>query len=164
MSAERTREELEARLKGTSSSIRRRLARLESVIPGSGRTLPKLPEVKRTSTWGVAVGVGLWLGWRFVKRSRRHREGSYEDGVAHLADRLETSISEHLDRKRPPSEAVRRALLENPPVIQMAGKEEGLFSGAAKELLRSSSSMLVTELGRWLEHRLVEKKEHPEAD
>lgn len=160
----RSKEDLEARLKERSASISRRFSSLEEVIPAMPGSIPEVLKTKRTFKAGLAAGAGFLIGFSILRRRKRHRDTSWEDGVEHLTHRLGDAIVDHLDRSESPEEAVRKALKENPPIIRIRNDSESAFSGALRELLNSGSSLLISELGRWVQHRMLEKKEHPEAD
>lgn len=162
MSERRTREELEARLKEKASSISSRFDALESSLPGKNIKVPAALKNKRNIKIGLAVGAGFLVGYTLLNRSRNRPGGDYGESLERLADRLGDAISDRLKRSDSTEDAVREALEDNPPIVQLTNGKDGMLSGAVRQLLNSGSSVLVSEFSRWLQHRLVEEKEHPD--
>ena len=161
MSETRTREELEARLKEKANSISGRFDRFESSLPGKNLSIPPALKNKRNIKVGLAIGAGFLIGYKLLNRNRSRSGGDYGDSLERLADRLGDAISDRLNSADSPATAVREALEDNPPIVQMNNGKEGALSGAIRQMLNSGSSLLVAEFGRWLQQKLVEEKEHP---
>lgn len=164
MAETRSREELEARLKEKAQSISSRFDKFESSLPGKNIKVPEVLRKKRNIKIGLAIGAGFLIGYKLLNRSNKRSGSDYGESLERLADRLGDAISDRLKRSDSPVEAVREALEDNPPIVQMNADREGPLSGAIRQLLNSGSSVLVSEFGRWLQHRLVEDKAHPEGD
>ncbi|MGB1049854.1 MAG: hypothetical protein ACPG3U_09235 [Rhodothermales bacterium] len=163
MAEKRTREELEARLKEKASSISERFDSLESNLPGKGLNVPAALKSKRNIKMGLAIGAGFLVGYAILNRSRSRPRGDYGESLDRMADRLGDAISDQLKRSDTPGEAVREALEQNPPIVQLISEKDGVLSGALKQLFRSGSSVLITELSQWLQHRLIEEKQDPDG-
>lgn len=162
MAEAHTREELEARLKEKTKSISSRFDKFESTLPGKNIKVPDVLKKKKNIKVGLAIGAGFLIGYKLLNRSGSNSRGDYGEGLERLADRLGDAISDRLKRADSPEDAVREALEDNPPIVQMNSGKEGPLSGAIRQLLKSGSSVLVSEFGRWLQQRLVEEKEHPD--
>jgi len=164
MSENRTREELEARLKEKAKSISSRFDRFESSLPGKNLSIPPALKKKKNIKLGLAIGAGFLIGYKLLNRGQSKSGGDYGEGLERLADRLGDAISDRLKRADSPKSAVREALEDNPPIVQMNNEKEGALSGAIRQMLNSGSSLLVAEFGRWLQQKLVEEKEHPDDE
>ncbi len=162
MAETRTREELQARLKEKSQAISGRFDKLESAIPGKNLRVPKALRSKRNIKLGLAIGAGFLVGYQLLNRSRNRSSSDYGDGLERLADRLGDAIADRLSRSDTPEEAVRDALNDHPPIVELNPEREGVLSSAAKQLLNSGGSVLIAEFSKWLQTRLVEEKEHPD--
>lgn len=162
MAESQSREELEARLKEKAKSISSRFDKFESSLPGKNIKVPEVLKKKRNIKLGLAIGAGFLIGYKLLNRNGSGSQRDYGEGLERLADRLGDAISDRLKRADSPKEAVREALEENPPIVQVNSAKEGPLSGAVRQLLNSGSSVLVSEFGRWLQQRLVEEKEHPD--
>ena len=160
----RTREELEARLKETASSISSRFDTFESSLPGKNIKVPQALRNTRNIKLGLAIGAGFLVGYALLNRSRSRPGGDYGESLDKLADRLGDAISDRMKRSDSAEEAVREALEDNPPIVQLIDGKDGVLSGAVRQLLKSGSSVLLSELSQWLQQRLVEEKEHPDKD
>jgi hypothetical protein len=162
MAEKKTRAELESRLQEKASSISSRFDTLESALPGKNIKVPKALKNKRNIKVGLAIGVGFLVGYNLLNRSRSQPSGNYGESLEKLADRLGDAISDRMKQSESTEEAVRDALEDNPPIVQMINGKDGVFAVAVRQLLRSGGTVLISELSQWLQQRLVEEKEHPD--
>lgn len=159
MADKRTREELEARLKEKSSAISSRFDSLESSIPGKSIKVPAALKNKRNIKVGLAIGAGFLIGYGLLNRSRQSND--YGESLDRLADKLGDAISDRLKRSDSTEDAVREALEDNPPLVQLTSGKDSVLTGALKQLLNSGSSVLIKELSSWLQKRLADDRDHP---
>jgi hypothetical protein len=157
-----TKSELEAKLKAKSDAISGRFGKLESSIPGTSLKIPEALKNKRNLKIGAAVGAGFLVGYLILNRRSRSARGDYSEQLTRLADRLGDAIAERLRRDMGADEAVRDALDEVPPMVELQSGKDGVIGSAVRQLVRSGSSALVSELSRWLQQSLLEENEHPD--
>ena len=157
VTSELTRAQLEERLKVKSDAISDRFERLESKIPG--RVPPLLDKVKNQPKLkvGAAIGAGLLVGLLFFRRSSGSKGIEYHDGLDQLSDQIAKRIAGMMDKGSNSSDAVRKALEEQPPVVNLVPEAEGLFSGAIKQLFHTGVIVFGKELATFVRDRLQEK-------
>ena len=158
-----TRTEIESRLREKADAISGRIGKLESVLPGSGLKVPSALKKKRNLKVGAAIGAGFLVGYMLLNRSGKNSRGDYSEQLERLADRLGDAIATRLRRDMGADDAVRDALEEIPPMVELQQGREGILHTAVKQLLKTGGSTLVNELSRWLQDRLLEENEHPES-
>lgn len=167
MSDRPTKAELEAKLKAKGEEISGRFDALESRIPGSGSKVGSVLLNKRSAKVGLAIGAGFLVGVFVLGRRRRSSGIDFGEELDHLSDRLGSEIARRLSRGMSPDDAARNALEDVPPVVEVGAGSESVWSGAARQLIKSASSVVAAELGNWLQARLrasdLEENESPPA-
>lgn len=162
MAERMTKSELEEKLRAKSDAISGRFGKLESSLPGSNLKIPAALKDKRNLKIGAAVGAGFLVGYLLLNRRSRSARGDYSEQLTRLADRLGDAIAERLRRDMGTDAAVRDALDEVPPLVELQSAKNGVIGTAVRQLVRSGSSALVSELSRWLQEAVLEENEHPE--
>ena len=159
-----TKSELEAKLRAKADAISGRFGKLESSLPGTNIKIPAALKNKRNLKIGAAVGAGFLVGYLLLNRRSRSARGDYSEQLTRLADRLGDAIGERLRRDMGTDDAVRDALDEVPPMVELQAAQNGVIGSAVRQLVRSGSSALVGELSRWLQDSMLEENEHPDKD
>lgn len=162
MAERMTKSELEEKLRAKSDAISGRFGKLESSLPGMNLKIPAALKNKRNLKIGAAVGAGFLVGYLLLNRRSRSARGDYSEQLTRLADRLGDAIAERLRRDMGTDDAVRDALDEVPPMVELQAAKNGVIGTAVRQLVRSGSSALVSELSRWLQESVLEENEHPD--
>ena len=131
-----TRDQVEERLRSRESSISERLESIESAVPG--KALARVKSMSESTKWkiGAAVGAGLLIGLFFATRKSSKGDLGFEDGMDRLADKLAKRIAHEIKKGRDPDEAVRRAMDDIPPVLNLNKKEQGVIGDALSQFAR----------------------------
>ncbi|MDA0378509.1 MAG: hypothetical protein O3C45_03550 [Bacteroidetes bacterium] len=159
-----TKSELEERLRAKADAISGRIGKLESSLPGANLKIPAVLKDKRNLKIGAAVGAGFLVGYLLLNRRSRSARGDYSEQLTRLADRLGDAIAERLRRDMGTDDAVRDALDEVPPMVELQSAKQGVLGTAVRQLVRSGSSALVSEMSKWLQESVLEEKKHPKED
>lgn len=165
MSESIVKTDLEQRLKEKGEAISSRFGKIESKIPGQGLPVIKALKKKPKLSLGIAVGAGLLLGMMLFRRNSSQKQVEYHDGLDRLSDQLAHRIASLLDKGSDSGDAVRKALKERPPIMNMSAESESVVAGAVKQLLKTSMSIVGTELADYLRNRFIgDKPEVKEGD
>lgn len=164
MAEKRTRQDIEAQLKQKSEAISSRFGALESKLPGSSSKVVKVLGNRKNWKVGAAIGAGLFVGVMVFGRRRSNRSIDYGEGLDRLSRRIAESVLDRLEKGQSEQEAVKEALHDVPPVVEVGEAGEGIVSGALRHLLRTSSGLLANEMAHYLSRRFLEEKESPPKD
>lgn len=161
-----TKADLEQKLKEKADAISSRMSKLENSLPGSGIKIPEAMKSRRNLRIGAAVGAGFLVGYLLINRKRRGSRSNYSDQLGHLADRLGDAIADRMRNDMGTNDAVRDALEEVPPMVELQSGKVGVIGSSLQYLLKTGGSILASELTRWLQDGMVEERKHPpgEAD
>ncbi len=159
MSQKLSRVEVEQKLQQKGEDISERFETIESQIPGRKNAIVKAVREKKGIKIGLAVGAGLLVGMMLFRGRSPRDDFDYGDGLDRLSGKLAQKIRRMIDRGEEPEEAVRKALSDVPPVMSFSEENEGILTGALKQLARTGTSILAAELSEYLKSRLASEKD-----
>jgi len=152
-----TKEEVELKLQEKSEAISGRFTTLEAQmpsIPGRKNLVVKAIRGKKGVKLGLAVGAGLLVGALLFRRGSSRSDYNYGGGLDQLSLKLSRKIARLIENGHSADDAVRTALDDVPPVLSFSEESEGIIAGALKQLARSGTTLLATELSNYLKRRL----------
>ena len=148
--------QLQERLKAKGDAISGRFESIESKIPGKLPTLMSAVKGGAKSKVGLAVGAGLLIGLIVFRRKSSPKPIQYSDGLDRLSNQLASRIADLLSKGSSSQEAIRKALEEQPPLMNLSPESESLLSSALKQVLQASVSMFGSQVADYLRNRKKE--------
>lgn len=164
MAEKRTRQEIEAKLQEKANAISNRFGSLEAKLPGPTSKVVKVLGNRKNWKIGAAIGAGLLVGVMVFGRRRSNRSIDYGEGIDRLSQRIAKSVLDRLEDGQSEEDAIKEALHDVPPIVEMGEVGEGIISGALRHLFRTSSGLLANEMAHYLRDRFLEEKESPKKD
>jgi len=148
------REELEEELAVRQQRISDRINAVQSYVPtGSGVLGSAFRRLRGRRLLPVVAAVSVFLA---VRGLRSRRWTPYEEGLDHVSERLTQRIAEQIKVGEDPSDAVRAALEEHPPILELR-QSRGLIGLVVHHFSHSLSSAFSRELVHqavaWLERK-----------
>jgi len=159
MSQKMSRAEVEQKLQRKGEEISGRFENIESQIPGRKNAIVKAVREKKGLKIGMAVGAGLLVGMMLFRRKSSRDRFDYGDGLDRLSTKLTRKIHGFMDRGEAPEDAVRKALGDVPPLMSFSEENDGILTGALKQLARTGTSILAAELSEYLKSRLSKEED-----
>ena len=137
----KTRQEVEARLQQSSSSIASRLEAIESVLPGPSKRVRNLVSKKTLVKAGVVLAASVLAGI-VVLRYRRDPKKEFSHELEHVSSSIGREVRKNLSKGLDADEAVSRALNKRPPILNIGQTESSFWSGMLSQLSGHVASAL----------------------